>query len=128
MTAALESCVFCRTQSNAILFENDLAFAILDQFPVTPQHVLVISKRHIPDYFSLTEPELLACNELLSTLCAKILAEDQSVKGFNIGINAGTVAGQTIFHCHIHLIPRRRGDVANPRGGVRHLITGKGNY
>jgi ATP adenylyltransferase len=128
MNAELEPCVFCRIDPGAIQSENDLAFAVLDGFPVTPLHTLVISKRHTPDYFSLTEPELMACNELLCSLRTKILAEDQSVSGFNIGINAGAVAGQTIFHCHIHLIPRRHGDVDNPRGGVRHLIPGKGNY
>jgi diadenosine tetraphosphate (Ap4A) HIT family hydrolase len=128
MSATLETCFFCRIEKGAIEFENDLAYAILDRFPVTPLHALVISKRHIADYFSLTESEQMACNELLWRLRRKILAEDQSVSGFNIGINAGAVAGQTIFHCHVHLIPRRSGDAANPRGGVRHLIPGKGNY
>ena len=128
MTAALESCVFCRIDSDAFQFENDLAFAMPDGFPVTSLHALVVSKRHTPDYFSLTESELIACNDLLWRLRAKNLAEDQSVTGFNIGINVGAAAGQTIFHCHFHLIPRRLGDVANPRGGVRHLIAGKGNY
>ena len=116
MTAALESCVFCRIDSDAFQFENDLAFAMPDGFPVTSLHALVVSKRHTPDYFSLTESELIACNDLLWRLRAKILAEDQSVTGFNIGINVGAAAGQTLFHCHFHLIPRRLGDVANPRG------------
>ena len=76
----------------------------------------------------LTQEELMACDSLLRQLKEEIEESDDSVQGFNIGMNAGAVAGQTIFHCHIHLIPRREGDVENPRGGVRHLIPGKGNY
>jgi ATP adenylyltransferase len=128
MNAALEPCIFCQIAPVAVALENDLAFAIPDGFPVTPLHALVIPKRHVPDYFSLTETELLACHELLRLFRAKVLAEDLSVHGFNIGINAGAVAGQTVFHCHIHLIPRRAGDVPNPRGGVRNTIPDKGNY
>lgn len=103
-------------------------FAIRDGFPVTPLHTLVIPKRHVRDYFGLTKEEILAADEMLHKLRQTIQEEDGSVSGFNIGINAGEVAGQTIFHCHIHLIPRREGDVENPRGGVRHLIPGKGFY
>jgi len=87
MTALVEACVFCEIDPGRIQFENDLAFAMPDGFPVTSLHALVISKRHTPDYFSLTESELIACNELLWRLRVKILSEDQSVTGFNIGIN-----------------------------------------
>ena len=80
------------------------------------------------DYFDLTKKELLACDELLKKIKQDIQAEDASVDGFNIGMNAGLSAGQTVFHCHIHLIPRRTGDVENPCGGVRHTIPGKGFY
>lgn len=76
----------------------------------------------------MTSDELLACDDLLRRLRDESLKNDPSVKGFNIGMNAGEAAGQTIFHCHIHLIPRREGDVDEPRGGVRHLIPGKGSY
>jgi diadenosine tetraphosphate (Ap4A) HIT family hydrolase len=82
----------------------------------------------VDTYFDLREDEVLACNRLLQELRAAISAEDPTVDAFNIGMNAGESAGQTIFHCHIHLIPRRKGDVENPRGGVRHLIPGKGFY
>jgi diadenosine tetraphosphate (Ap4A) HIT family hydrolase len=121
-------CLFCSIAKDRILASNDLVYAIRDGFPVTNMHTLVVPKRHVPDYFDLTEAEVLACNEMLEKMRASILAEDTTVQGFNIGMNAGAVAGQTIFHCHIHLIPRRVGDVENPRGGVRHLIPGKGNY
>jgi len=108
--------------------QNDLAFAMRDGFPVTPEHSLIIPKRHVVDYFDLTPAELVACHELLVKQRTEIRTVDPVVSGFNIGINAGASAGQTIFHCHIHLIPRREGDVANPRGGVRHLMPGKGDY
>ena len=97
-------------------------------FPVTGLHSLIIPKRHAATYFELTNEELLACDDLLRKLSEKIKSSDSTVEGFNIGLNAGEVAGQTIFHCHFHLIPRRKGDVENPRGGVRHLIPGKGYY
>jgi len=95
---------------------------------VTDGHTLVIPKRHAEDYFSLKKDELIACDALLRQLRVDIQHDDPLVEGFNIGINSGAVAGQTIFHCHIHLIPRKKGDVENPRGGVRHLIPGKGDY
>jgi diadenosine tetraphosphate (Ap4A) HIT family hydrolase len=121
-------CTFCSLELDRVILENQYAFAIRDGFPVTPLHSLVIPKRHALDYFSLTAPELLACNELLHTLRAAINRDDPTVAGFNIGMNCGEAAGQTVFHCHIHLIPRRGGDVENPRGGVRHLMPGKGFY
>jgi diadenosine tetraphosphate (Ap4A) HIT family hydrolase len=121
-------CLFCEMPAQRVIMENTHAYAIRDGFPVTEGHSLVIPKRHVADYFGLTPEELLACDELLRSLRGTILWEDPAVAGFNIGANAGAVAGQTIFHCHIHLIPRREGDVANPRGGVRHTIPGKGHY
>ncbi len=128
MPTTTPACLFCQLHPDAILLQNDLAFAIRDGFPVTPLHTLVIPKRHAADYFSLTREELMACDELLRRLREMILRDDPSVAGFNIGINAGAAAGQTIFHCHLHLIPRRPGDVPNPRGGVRHIIPGRGSY
>jgi ATP adenylyltransferase len=122
------ACPFCGIPHERIIAENQLAVAIGDGFPVTDLHSLIIPKRHVEDYFELTKDELLACDELLKIVREKILASDNQVGGFNIGLNCGLVAGQTIFHCHTHLIPRRKGDVENARGGVRHLIPGKGNY
>jgi len=121
-------CLFCAIPAERIIGQNDLAYAIRDGFPVTNLHTLVIPKRHVEDYFGLSQIELQACHELLTQIRFAIIAEDPDVEGFNVGMNAGYVAGQTIFHCHIHLIPRRKGDVENPRGGVRHIIPGKGFY
>jgi diadenosine tetraphosphate (Ap4A) HIT family hydrolase len=121
-------CLFCAIPKGRVLLENDLAYAIRDGFPVTHLHTLVIPKRHAEDYFSLTTEELLAADALIRQLRSHLLIEDPSIEGFNLGVNNGAVAGQTVFHCHIHLIPRREGDVENPRGGVRHTIPGKGSY
>jgi len=124
----LSDCIFCTPPENHVLLRNDLAYALWDAFPVTRLHSLIVPRRHAQDYFSLTTDELLACNDLLHKASDILRSNDQSVEGFNIGVNAGAVAGQTIFHCHFHLIPRRSGDVENPRGGVRHIIPGKGDY
>jgi diadenosine tetraphosphate (Ap4A) HIT family hydrolase len=91
-------------------------------------HTLVIPRRHAPTFFDLFEPERRAINLLLDRVRADILAADNSAQGFNIGINCGEVAGQTVSHCHVHLIPRRHGDVAEPRGGIRGMIPGKASY
>jgi ATP adenylyltransferase len=123
-----EGCVFCEVPASRVIAENRLAYAIRDGFPVTPLHTLVIPKRHVLDYFALTRPEVNACHQLIETLKTEIEQADSTVAGFNLGINAGEAAGQTIFHCHIHLIPRRSGDTPNPRGGVRHVVEGKGSY
>lgn len=124
----MSNCVFCEPPKERILLGNDLAYALQDAYPVTPLHCLVIPHRHMSDYFSLTRDELFACDALLRRLRETLKTEDPNVEGYNIGVNIGAVAGQTIFHCHFHLIPRRRGDVENPRGGCRHTIPGKGAY
>ena len=121
-------CLFCNVGEERLTAGNDLAFAIRDGFPVTELHTLIIPRRHVSDYFELSKEELLACYDLLRIVKEEILARDESVKGFNVGANSGLVAGQSIFHCHIHLIPRREGDVPNPKGGIRHVIPGKGAY
>ena len=123
-----QSCLFCDISSDRIILENPFAYAIRDGFPVTLMHSLIIPKRHVVDYFGLDALEREACDQLLRQLRTDILDSDTNVEGFNIGMNVGAVAGQTIFHAHIHLIPRRVGDVANPRGGVRHIIPDKGLY
>jgi len=121
-------CLFCEIPQQRVIASNALAYAVLDSYAVTPMHSLVMPRRHAKTYFDLGRPEINACNQLLDELRSNISGEDRSVEGFNIGINCGEVAGQSIFHCHIHLIPRRKGDVESPRGGVRHVIPGKGNY
>ena len=122
------SCIFCELGKDRIVISNELALGFRDNFPVTPLHTLIIPKRHIKDYFELTQDEFIACNEIIKQLKEDLTKKDPTIEGFNIGMNSGEVAGQTIFHCHIHLIPRRKGDVENPRGGIRHIIPGKGFY
>jgi diadenosine tetraphosphate (Ap4A) HIT family hydrolase len=121
-------CVFCEQRDKTYVYENTSAYAMYDSAPVTPLHALIIPKRHIPDYFDLSDTELSDCHELLRLMREEIQKQDPSVQAFNVGINVGETAGQTIFHCHIHLIPRRKGDIENPRGGIRHVIPGKGFY
>jgi len=123
----MSECVFCNP-TRKLIEENELAFAIEDNFPVTKDHHLVIPKRHIDDYFNLEQSEINSINKILFSLKDKLQNKDKKITGFNIGINSGESAGQTIFHCHIHLIPRRVGDVKNPRGGVRGVIPGKQTY
>jgi len=123
-----QDCPFCEIPKKRILEEDELCYVIRDGFPVTDLHTLVIPKRHVETYFDLYQPELNSCNRMIQKFKERIEKEDESVKGFNIGINNGEVAGQTVFHCHIHLIPRREGDVENPRGGVRGVIQNKQKY
>lgn len=126
-----EGCVFCDTRiknQNRIFAENSLAYAIRDDFPVTECHTLIIPKRHASDYFDLVPAEIASINHLLKAVKSDLTQKDPKIDGFNIGINCGQTAGQTIFHSHVHLIPRRQGDVENPRGGVRHIVPGKGFY
>lgn len=121
-------CVFCQLEQDRIIAENELCVAIHDGFPVTPLHTLIIPKRHVADYFDLYQPELNAIQSLLLQQRQGIQSADPAVTGFNVGINAGRDAGQTIFHVHVHLIPRRSGDVEEPRGGVRGVIPSKQAY
>lgn len=124
-------CLFCDVQTidrKRIIAENNLSYAIRDGFEVTAGHTLFIPKRHTKDYFGLTQAEVNAINSLMAEQKKLLQEQDSKIDGFNIGMNCGETAGQTIFHCHVHLIPRRKGDVENPRGGVRHIIAGKGNY
>jgi len=121
-------CLFCNINSKDLVFDNEYAFASFDSYPVSKYHSLIVPKRHILDYFELTNDELLACNDLIKKIKKKIQNEDKTVDGFNIGTNSGVAAGQSIMHCHIHLIPRRKGDVDNPQGGVRGVIPSKQHY
>ena len=129
--ASEKDCLFCNLQKDdrkRIIAENDLAFALRDNYAVTKGHTLLIPKRHIQDYFGLETAEVNAINRLMLEQKTLLHELDIAIDGFNIGMNCGESAGQTIFHCHVHLIPRRTGDVENPRGGVRHIFAGKGFY
>ena len=122
-----ENCIFCSLERKVIL-KNELSLAFYDKFPITKNHVLIIPKRHCNNYFELSQPELNAIHRLVHELKSQLMNHDPSITGFNIGFNSGKDAGQTIFHCHMHLIPRRKGDVQNPKGGIRNTIPGKGDY
>jgi ATP adenylyltransferase len=121
-------CAFCDLDAKDVIAENELCFAIRDKFPVTRLHTLIMPKRHVAEYFQLYQPELNATSALMARIRADIVSKDATVGGFNVGVNAGSPAGQTIFHCHIHIIPRRNGDTADPRGGVRGVIPEKQPY
>ena len=121
-------CLFCTTKNEDIIEENVLAYATFDSYPVSNHHCLIIPKRHVKDYFDLNVEEITACDQLIKKIKIRLENDDSTVKGFNIGMNSGEVAGQSIMHCHIHLIPRRQGDVENPQGGVRGVIPSKQHY
>ena len=122
------SCVFCNEVGNRVVEDNKLALAFLDAYPVTEGHTLIIPKRHVADYFDLFQPELNAVQQLLQSRQKALKEADPTIRGFNVGVNAGQVAGQTVFHCHIHLIPRREGDMEDPKGGVRGVIPNRQKY
>ncbi|MBP8820297.1 MAG: HIT family protein [Syntrophomonadaceae bacterium] len=119
------NCIFCNQEE--IVLENELAWARYDKYPVSPGHMLIITKRHVAEFFDTTIEERRALNNLLEE-AKKMLHREYSPDGYNIGVNCGTVAGQTIMHLHIHLIPRYQGDIDNPRGGVRGVIPDKRIY
>lgn len=122
-------CIFCEpVGKREVIIENEFAYATPDGYPVTQGHTLFIPKRHIGDYFNLSERERSAINELLIVRRKQLFEVDKSILGFNIGANCGETAGQSIMHCHVHLIPRRKNDTPNPRGGVRGVIPNKMNY
>ena len=121
-------CLFCDIKKSGVVHENDLAYASYDTYPVSRYHCLIIPKRHIKDFFELTNEELVACNDLVKKVKNEVIKKDPNIEGFNLGTNIGKVSGQSILHCHLHLIPRRSGDVENPQGGVRSVIPNKQHY
>jgi ATP adenylyltransferase len=123
-----EGCPFCSIHTSDVLIENRLSVAVRDKYPVTDWHILVVPKRHTPDYFDLGTAESRACHRLIKEARSLVCKADPFVMGFNVGINSGEVAGQTVMHCHIHLIPRRTGDHPKPRGGERGIIPAKADY
>ena len=118
---------FTSIEPSKILYKNDFFFIIKDGFPVNPGHLLIISNHVRKDYFHLTQAEKENLNEVILT-AKEIIEREHQPDGFNIGMNCGEVAGQTVFHFHCHLIPRYAGDMENPRGGVRHVIPERGKY
>jgi ATP adenylyltransferase len=123
------ACPFCdESIESRIIAREGTVFAIRDKYPVTNLHTLILPRRHVSDYFDLTQEEKADTDRLLVFMRNTILEEDPSVTGFNVGVNCGVSAGQTIRHAHIHMIPRREGDIPNPRGGVRGVIPAKMDY
>ncbi len=121
------SCPFCNIDKLNIILKNEMCFAIFDKYPVSEGHMLIVPFRHFANFFEATEDEILAIHALL--LDAKgFLDRRFSPDGYNIGVNVGAVSGQTIMHLHVHLIPRYKGDIDNPVGGVRGVIPSKRIY
>lgn len=121
-------CIFCNLSNDRIIQENELFIVINDGYPVTQYHQLIIPKRCVKTWFELNEKELTSLNNLLHKQKYVLEQENPSITGFNIGMNCGEDAGQTVMHCHVHLIPRRKGDMDEPRGGVRGVIPEKQAY
>jgi len=115
------ACPFCTLDTSKALLANEHAFAFLDGFPVTPGHCLIVPRRHMVSFFEATKEEQAALFELVAQM-RQLLLQERSPDGFNIGINDGRAAGQTVMHLHIHLIPRYLGDAEDPRGGVRWVM------
>ena len=128
----MTDCLFCKVQEamyeKEIVFENNFFYATRDSYPVTKLHTLIIPKRHFQSYFDMNIDEINSINSILNNQKNEIKKLDPEVTAFNIGINDGKDAGQSIYHLHVHLIPRRKGDIENPRGGVRGVIPSKQKY
>ncbi len=124
MTRDKPYCPFCNPYGEEVVAQNALCYARWDAFPVTRGHLLIIPFRHTPDYFSLSIEEKQAITDLID-VCRGVIEDNFQPAGYNIGCNIGTVAGQSIMHCHCHLIPRYPGDTDNPKGGVRRVVAGK---
>jgi diadenosine tetraphosphate (Ap4A) HIT family hydrolase len=121
-------CVFCdRVRSGDLVAESPLAAAFLDAFPLSPGHVLIVTRRHEPDFWALRETEKAALWELVGAVKRHVDAH-YSPQGYNLGMNIGAAAGQTVGHAHLHVIPRYHGDVSDPRGGVRWIIAERARY
>ena len=119
-------CLFCK-DAKGVSLENELAYSARDSYAVSPGHTVVIPKRHVASFFDLTQEEVVACMALVNEE-KKLIDHEFNPDGYNVGVNVGSSAGQSIFHVHIHVIPRYKGDVENPQGGVRHVLTKKAHY
>jgi len=130
------NCPFCEIIGNPvwmtgfrrIVSKHDSFFVIRDNYPVSKYHTLIIPNRHVSDIFDLNGQELLMLHRVLAEQRMELVQLDNTITGFNVGFNSGKDAGQTIDHAHVHLIPRRKGDVKDPTGGIRNIFPDKGNY
>ena len=129
MSSFQEDCIFCKKINCKILKQLKYFFIIRDTaYPVTEHHTLIITNRHVSDFFELSDEENIELNQILKDQKKELKVLDGKITGFNVGVNVGKDAGQSIMHCHIHLIPRRKGDVEDPRGGVRGVIPERQKY
>jgi diadenosine tetraphosphate (Ap4A) HIT family hydrolase len=122
----MQECPFCNI-NREIVFDSELCIAVFDKYPVNKGHILVIPKRHISNYFDLEKNEIDSIWEMVNKV-KNLIDLKYEPQGYNIGFNVGKTAGQTVDHVHIHVIPRYRGDMEDPSGGVRHVIPEKGRY
>ena len=120
-------CPFCCLEKRRVILENDSALAFPDAFPVAEGHLLVVPRRHVVSLFDLYEVEQGALWRLVALARGRLMSELKP-DGFNVGVNDGPAAGQTVMHAQVHVIPRRTGDVADPRGGIRWVMPGKMRY
>ena len=122
-----QPCPFCPAPADRLFFENELVAGFWDAFPVSPGHALLVPRRHIPTWFDATPDEWHALTDALA-VAKREIEKTHNPDGYNVGINCGAAAGQTVFHLHVHLIPRYLGDIEDPRGGVRHVLPRHANY
>jgi ATP adenylyltransferase len=123
-----DDCMFCRPKKKETLASNDLAMLLTDTYPVVDGHCLIVPRRHAPTLFDLTPEEMTGIYDMAQQGRMILTKDDPTISGFNLGVNAGSSAGQSVFHCHFHLFPRRDGDQENPRGGVRRIFPDKALY
>ena len=128
MPSFTKECLFCNKKKQKIIYSTKFIYVVRDSFPVTKYHSLIIPHRHISNFFELSKDELKDLSKILKKERQALINLDKKITAFNVGVNAGKDAGQSIMHCHIHLIPRRKGDIENPRGGVRGVIPSKQKY
>ncbi|WP_236038892.1 HIT family protein [Belnapia arida] len=128
LEARQEGCIFCDPPATRVIAGNTLAVAFRDAYPVTALHTLIVPRRHAATWFDLSDPERRAIGILMDEVRRAVIEADRTVLGFNVGMNCGEVAGQTVDHAHVHLIPRRKGGVEEPRGGVRGVIPKRQQY
>jgi len=124
----MSDCIFCNKEKLDNIYSDDIFYVIRDGYPVTKGHTLIILNDHNKSYFDLRDVDIIRLNQIIRFQKDELIEKDISISGFNIGINQGKDAGQTVMHLHIHLIPRRKGDVEDPKGGVRGVIPAKQNY
>ena len=128
MSVQTEECLFCNKKKQKIIYSSKFIYVVRDSFPVTKYHSLIIPHRHVANFFDLNNDELKDLSKIIKKERQSLLNLDSKITAFNVGVNSGKDAGQSVMHCHIHLIPRRKGDIKNPRGGVRGVIPSKQKY